>query len=414
MPPSRRPGGAARFAGAPYSALRLLVVTVGALSGCATPIGERAEAPPRPPATFVYLDSGEVAAVRVRLAAGDEPWRSALQQVLVEAGRLRRDTVTYTVVANGGPSRGHAFRTEAPYTKHDGVIDPDADRHDYQQAIAVAAAVRTLALGWTLTGDTTLAERALRLIEGWCAAPRTRMHPAYTNQQSRIELSITMPGLFYGMALLSRYPSWSDSSRTAAFGWVRRFAASARGWRARNNFENWRLVVLASAGALLSDTALLEEAFVTWRALIPRQMDPDGFLVEETGRANGLTYSLYALNAMTQVAEIARHHGVDLYGFRTGDGRGLELALDRHARHLLEPSSWPHPQRDTLEAPSAAAFELALLWQAKPAYEQVLTRFGRPLAEPRVMGPVTLTHARGAYPWRVTGAVIRPAPPQAQ
>lgn len=353
----------------------------------------------------MYLDQAEIDAVRSKVESGAEPWHTAFVRLKRHADKALAYR-PFSVTFGGKAARGgdiHDYWTDAPYAKsRDGIINPVNDRTDYFIASDFSKAVRHLGLAWALTGDTRYAEKGVALLNAWMINPATRMNPRFTNGQSRIELSTAMPAAFYGADLLSTFKDWKPRQRAAVSAWARALGRSARDWSETNNFENWRHVLMASAGALTDDDNLLATAFDAWKNFLPVATRTDGAFVHELGRTKSLGYSAYALNAMLQTAEIARHAGVDLYTFQLPDGRGLERSLDYHAPYLADPSQWESPQITDYDGENAAIYELAYLWRQKPAYKKVIRRWGRPMIEIRVLGPMTLTHAFGAYVFAVS------------
>ena len=355
---------------------------------------------PDPDVTTPAIFTDEAALIAVRDRTDKEPYAAAARDLLRRAGKafaLQPQSVT-SVGAMPESGDAHDFFTAPPYQhgkeSRDGVVNAKADRADYRAADVLADAVRDLALAYAMTGEARYADKALALIRFWTLDPETRMSPRYTNGQSRIELSVTMPALFYGASVLWDYPGWTGEERGAFEAWVRAFMVSAQTWSRENNFENWRLVALASAAALLQDADVLARAFDRWRALLDGQVAADGSLPHELGRTGSLSYSAYALLAMVEVAEIARHHGIDLYGYASPGGRSLKRVLDFHAPYVLDPARWPHPQTKSYRGANAALYEVAYAATGDPLYLEVVRRYGRPLYEGRVMGPVTLTHGR--------------------
>jgi hypothetical protein len=346
---------------------------------------------PRPTHPRVFLTRTDIARIRARLASAQEPWTSAFGALMARADAAL-DARPRAVTEGGSGSRSHDYRTEPPYTDADGVVDADADRADYDAAVAVTSAVRDLGLAWAITRRAAYAEKALRLIHVWALDPRTRMAPRFTNGQSRIELSVTMPALVYGADLIWSHRGWTTRQRVRFVLWVRALLASARTWSADQNFENWRHALLATGGAFVRDGPSMRDAFQGFRAMLDGQMTARGEMDRETARSRSLFYSTFALDAMTQTAEVARLHGVDLWSYRTRGGKGLERALDFHAPYVVEPDRWPHAQITAYQGENAAIYELAWGRWAKPAHRRVIETWGRPMVEERVMGPVTLTH----------------------
>ena len=357
----------------------------------------------------MYLNQEEIDAINSKVNANIEPWKSAYSQTISAANSALNQSPLSVTFGDGRTD--HQYYTQKPYCGWpsppapsngciDGQINPNADREDYESAIILGASVRDLGLAYAFTGNTDYADKAIELIWYWSLNPDTYMKPN-TAVGNRIELFITLPGLFYGADLIWNYAGW-DSGEKAAFAiWVETlgYHARTRGVGV-NNFANWRLVLIASVGALLDDQALLDFVESEWQRLLPIQMNNSGSawagrMGQESSRKRGLHYSLYAVNAMIQAAEIMRHHNVNLYD-ASNEGSWLELALDFIAPYAINPASWttdgyeqttPISQNDSM-----ALFELAYSYYQKPLYLDVINRWGRPLDEIRVMGITTLTH----------------------
>ena len=220
----------------------------------------------------MYLDSGEIAAIKAQVQAGAAPWKAAYERMIYNANAALSQRALSVTFGGKPPSSGdsHDYWTEPPYEgTGDGIINPAQDRTDYFAAIALGRAVRNLGLAYTFTGEARYADKAAELLNAWMVNPQTRMNPRFTNGQSRIELCITMPGAFYGADLIWHAPSWSAADRAAVSSWARTFGASARSWTGTNNFENWRHFLLASAGVAGEDPSLRQEAFDSWKSFLP-------------------------------------------------------------------------------------------------------------------------------------------------
>ncbi len=355
----------------------------------------------------VFINQAEIDAIKIKVNANIEPWSSAYSQMISAANSaLNQSSLSVTF---GGGHTGRQYYTEKPYCGWpsppapsngciDGQINPAAERSDYESAVKLGDAVRDLGLAYAFTGNSIYADKAIDLIRAWSLDPITSMKPntAVTN---RIELFITMPGYFYGADLIWNYSGWDVTEKTDFRAWIQSLAnQTMQGGVGENNFANWRLVLLASAGSLLNDPTLLGFVESEWVSLLPLQMKDEGSsvagqMIEEVGRTKGLHYSLYAVNAMIQGAEIMRHQNVNLYDVSNA-GRRLELALDYLAPYAINPSSWPYQQITTItQDDSMALYELAYSHFQKTSYLDVINRWGRPMDETRVMGINTLTHA---------------------
>jgi uncharacterized protein YjdB len=349
----------------------------------------------------IFINQGEIDAIKAKIENNAQPWKNAYDAMIADANAaLNQNILSVTLKGDSG----HDYYTQGPYDWSnnlpspcgsnycDGQVNPKADRGDYGAAISLGKAVRNLGLGYAFTGNTDYAEKAIELINAWTIDPATYMTPEFTNHQSHIELFITIPGMFYGADLIWNYSGWNASEKSAFLVWVDALVNDAVGLSFDNNFENWRLVLVSSGAALTGDASALDYAFNRWRELIPGQVSTSGFMTKETGRTKSLEYSMYAINAMAQTAEIARHQGIDLYGYETNNGRGLELVLDNHAPYLLKPSTWPYQQIGGYSSGNDAILELAYSQFQKQAYLDVINARGRPMHENRTMSWTTLTH----------------------
>ncbi len=380
----------------------------------------------------MYLNRAEIDAIQLKVDAGEAPWTDAYAQVMAATNTaLSQPLLSVTFQGD----TGNQYSTQAPFCGwtavdgqspdcRDGEINLAQDRGDYDVAIQVGDTVRDLGLAYAFTGQSQYADKAIDMIRAWSLDSTTRMLPisspkAISNAGGRIEIFITMPGYLYGADLISDYEGWDPVEKAGFQDWTRALAdhTIANGTGA-NNFSNWRVVLAASAGALLDDQAMLDFAEDEWKSLIRSQMkgvgsNVAGALSQEVGRAQGLHYSLFALNAMIQGAEILNTRGVDVYDYvgpadLGGGAASLKLALDyivgfasaedpvaafEAARGLVDNGFLGYTQITPITADnSMALFELAYSYWQDPDYLAVLERWGRPIDDIRPMGNVTLTH----------------------
>jgi hypothetical protein len=361
-------------------------IALSLLAGCSD-----AERPQLFPAVHpnLYLNDSEIHELQIRLAAREAPWQSAYEELIAradEALSLRPGSVTH----NGG---GRIWRTQQPYLT-DGVFNPDANRQDYIVGDRIADAILDLSLAYRLTDEAQYADKAIELIKVWFVRTATSLR-AGTGAGNEIEIWITMPAAFYGMDLLWHYREFPSADKAALQRWAQVSANRIRGLPRENNWENWRLVYLMALAHTAGDRSTMDYAIARWKDILEFQIGDGNLLTRELDRTRSLDYSVFALDAMTQGAEIARHYGVDLYGYRNSRAQGLEEVFDAYVPYLLEPESWPHEQISDFDGigNGIAVYELAYShYGRKDAYQSVIERYRRPLIDPRTMGHVTLTH----------------------
>lgn len=350
----------------------------------------------------IFLNQNEIEVIKAKVSAGKDPWKTNYSKIISEANSALNQS-PLSVTKSGINS--HDYYTMKPYnwsnnmhspcgdTCCDGLVNPKADRADYKASIKFGKAIRALGLGYAFVGDKKYADKAIALINVWCLDAGTYMTPKLFSSQG-IEQFITFPGVFYGADLIYNYPGWDATKKTAFLKWVKRFGVSVSKVSYSNNVEDWRQVFVASAGVLCDDIALQSHAFNAFKSELSSHIGSKGQMTKELARTNSLEYSTYSLLAMTEVAEIAKHQGINLYGY-TVSGRNLELAWDYHVPYVLNPSSWPKEQISSYKGANCALYELAYAQKQKSTYMQVMNKYGRPMYEDRTMGPVTFTHSAG-------------------
>ncbi|MFA4870925.1 MAG: alginate lyase family protein [Pedobacter sp.] len=346
----------------------------------------------------IYLNTNEITNIKNKISLGQQPWKGAYDKFMSEDVPSALGTTIQSVTYGGKtPPSGdiHDYFSEPPYIS-DGVFDPNADRTDYNSAMVIGKAVRDLGLAYALTGDNKYADKAIQLINAWTVNPATKMNPKVTtfNSQAYIEIPITITGMYYGADLIWNYQGWNINDKNAFKTWVGSTSTSRGRTKELNpqNYENWKILFISSSAVITGNSNDMDWSFQYWKELIPKQINTQGQIINELSRTRSLFYSIYSINAMTQTAEIARHQNMDLYNYKTGDGRGLELAYDYHAPYLAGKLTWPYQELrpDLLEY---ATYENAYSFKQKSSYMDVINRGVRPLYEKRTMGAVTLTHA---------------------
>ncbi len=362
------------------------------------------------------INASELTAIKAKVAANEEPWKSAYDKMIGQAKSALTIPAPYFSVTFGGDNSANAncanVRIFCTGNFYGGGNQYDA----LSGAHPVAIAVRDLGMAYALTPEGTdsdginrddYADKLITLIRTWALDSTTGMLPQFSNNQSNISLYPTMSSVIYGVDMAWSYPGWVEADKTAFKAWVQTFGNNARANgipQSPQNFVNWQVAFVSMAGAFVDDQSLLTFAYSTFREIIPGQMTGQGRMGRESGRPEnwgGIGYSVFALHAMTQAAEIARHQGVDLYNYTsTGQvgGKGLKLALDYHVPYLKKAVPGGNPftvgPNPLLPEHGMGIYELAYSRWQEPAYLELINFWGRPFGM-RIwaLGEVTLTHA---------------------
>ncbi len=358
----------------------------------------------------VLLDAGRLAGVRAQLRHGDP----ALARALAALERDARRALTFgpvsvmdkAVVPPSGDK--HDYMSQAPYwwpdpsraggrpyVRRDGEHNPEIDRiSDHKNLSELTEAVSTLGLAFYLTGREDYAAHAARLLRAWFIDPATRTNPHLRYAQGIPGTTLgrgigiietrALPELIDGALLLDGSPSWTQADADALRSWMRAYLAwlveSPNGRdeaKNGNNHETWYDVQVAGLALYTGDRELATRTIRRGRERIARQIEPDGRQPRELSRTRAWNYSLFNLKAFFALATLAERVGVDLWHYRTPDGRSLRRALDFLVPYAAGEKRWTYPAitgfepRDIHELLRRAA----VVWQ-EPEYRALAFRIG--------------------------------------
>jgi Alginate lyase len=344
------------------------------------------------------IDPQALVDVRDRLTHKDPALEPALQALIADANDdLNMKPVSVMDKPKAGPSGDkHDYVSFAdyywpnpntpnglPYIRRDGYFDHAViDQGDQPRIEKVVPAAYTLALAYWFTGNAQYSEHAGDLLRVWFLDPATRMNPNMNAAQLvRGETAVRGEGLIEfrwmfqlvdALGLLNGAPGWSDQDAQQMRAWLAAYDAwldkspNAKAERgSTNNHGTW---IDVQESALLLYLGKIDQAhaiFIHDQAKrIPVQIKPDGEQPLEQVRNEGIFYCLFNLTAQTDLANLARSADVDLWHFKTSDGRGIQQALDFILPYAFGEKKWPHSQREKINQETL----IQLLLQAESVY----------------------------------------------
>ncbi|MDG2535492.1 alginate lyase family protein [Sphingomonas sp. HITSZ_GF] len=317
--------------------------------------------------------------LRLKAAIATDPATKAAYGALIARAERAMARPLYTVVdKKTAPPSGdpHDYMSLAPYwwpdpakpgglpyVRRDGEFNPDrsTDKFDVTDLEGMSADVETLSLAYFFSDDARYAGRAASLVRTWFLAPATRMNPNMNYAQavpgreegraegvldtSRLARVVEGIGLIGPSGKLSAeeqkglekwfsdYLDWMQTSRNGK-------AENA----ARNNHGMWfdaQTAQFALFARRPEMTRAVAEAF--GRKRIAPQITPEGKMPLELARTRSLHYSIYALFAAYDVADMAKCMGVDVWNHADG-GKSLRAATNYLKPYYRKVEAWPLPE----------------------------------------------------------------------
>jgi hypothetical protein len=206
-------------------------------------------------------------------------------------------------------------------------------------------------------GGDQFAAHAARLVRTWFLDPATRMNPHLKfgqgipgiTQGRGIGLIETrdLVSVLDGIQLIRGSSAWTSADDAALQAWMRAFLKwmieSPEGQdesKNGNNHETWYDVQVVSLALYTGQRDLARATLDGSRQRIGRQIEPDGRQPRETDRTRGYDYSLFNLEAFFRLASLGDRLGVDVWNYRTADGRSLRQALDFLVPYATGEKKW--------------------------------------------------------------------------
>ena len=249
-----------------------------------------------------------------------------------------------------------------PYIRRDGERNPELKKiSDHDEFGKMGDDARVLALEYYLTGKQDYGDRAALLLRTWFLDPATRMNPNLefgqgipginTGRGIGIIESRSLLGACEAVGLLAGMKGWTTADEAGIRAWM----ASYLNWMrtsqkgkdedaAKNNHGTWYDLQETELALFLGENKLAVETLERVKSRRITQIDPDGRQPLETARTNGWGYSNGNLDGLTQLATLGERVGVDLWHFKTADGRSIRGAIDYLLPYAIAGKKWDYEQ----------------------------------------------------------------------
>ena len=284
-----------------------------------------------------------------------------------------------------------------PYVRRDGQVNPKLrQRGDRDQIGQLFEDIETLSLAYYFLEEEKYATHAVELIRTWFVDPKTKMNPHLKYGQAVPGRSdgrgvgiIDTRGFITLLDALSLLSS-SDAFEPADHQQLQQWFADFLKWLltsnlgreeagAQNNHGSWYAAQTARIALFVGETTVARDIVEqVVRQRIPRQFLPDGRQPAELARTQSLHYSFFNLEALSVVARVGEHLGIDLWQ-ASSQGVSLRPGLQFLLPYSLSEKEWPYPQ---LEKHSLSRGTIHLLRMASfryddPTYLRPIAKFPR-------------------------------------
>ena len=249
-----------------------------------------------------------------------------------------------------------------PYIRRDGLSNPDNFVAHRRAVVRLSEIVGTLASAWLLTGEARYAEGANAQLRAWFVDPETRMNPSLlygqaiqgrvTGRSIGIIDTIHLVEVARGAKLLGEAGALPAGDFAAVRAWFAEYlewlTIHPFGIKEREHPNNhgvcWSMQAAAFAD-LVGREDVLEWVRAQFKSVyLGEMMAANGSFPAELARTKPYGYSLFVLDAMATVAQIASTPGDDLWRHELPDGRNLARGLEFLVPYIRDKSRWPYGQ----------------------------------------------------------------------
>src|SRR5215471_14619884 len=285
-----------------------------------------------------------------------------------------------------------------PYIRRDGEHNPAIEKiPDHQNLGRVGRDSRLLALAFYVTGNETYAARAVLLLRTWFLDPATRMNPnlnfgqgipgVTTGRGTGIIDSQGLTDVVDAVGLLAGSKNWTAADQKGMekwfadyLDWLQQSHIGQDEAKAANNHGTFYDAQVADFALFIGKPDLAREVIEQAKSKrLALQVMPDGSQPLEAVRTRGLSYSLFNLEGLMQLAVLGEQVRVDLWNYQTSDGRSIRKALDYVLPFAAGDKKWEHQQITEFKPQEIVPLLLLATTKfANPEYESAARKIGTP------------------------------------
>lgn len=248
---------------------------------------------------------------------------------------------------------------KGPYIQRDGNSNPDNFLAHRKSMVRLSDIIGTLASAYLITNDEKYAASAVVHLKTWFVDKDTRMNPRMlygaaikrkrSGRSFGIINTVHLVEVALGAKRLCNSQAFSSEDQTKVKAWFREYLdwlnTHKFGKKEKQHPNNhgvcWSLQASAFAD-LLDDQKQLKWIRKQFKTVyLKKMMDENGAFPKELGRTKPYGYSLFVMDAMAGVAQIASTPKDDLWTYRRFNGRSMKKGMEFIVPYIKDKESWP-------------------------------------------------------------------------
>ena len=160
-----------------------------------------------------------------------------------------------------------------------------------------------------------------------------------------------------------------------------------------NNHMSWWTVQTMAYSIFTGNKEIFDHCAELFKTRVLGQMNDHGSFDRELERSRSYSYSMFNLQAMSFICEMAHNQGVDLWRYKTPEGKTIERAVRFAMPYVDNPFSWPGRQIKGEELHDELSLRLAAFRLDIPECQQINEgrQVGyRLMKDDSMLGPIAL------------------------
>jgi hypothetical protein len=248
---------------------------------------------------------------------------------------------------------------DSPYIRRDGQTNPKNFIAHRKSVIKLSDVIGTLTSAYMITNEENYAAHAVAHLKAWFVDEKTKMNPSllygqaikgrHSGRSIGVIDTIHLVEVARSAKILCSSEAFTKKDQAAVKAWFREYLewinTHKYGRREKNHPNNhgvcWSMQAAAFADLVGDEKTLswIRNQFKT--VYIKEMMGENGGFPAELNRTKPYGYSLFVIDALAGVAQIASTCEDDLWIFQLPDGRGMKKGMEFIAPYIKDKTTWP-------------------------------------------------------------------------